>query len=81
MSALSNWSGNRLLLHLRASNLKRLMPELEQISCRRGQVLMDADSPLDHVFSVPRHPPSGFWSRSQELRSGYRARRSHGRWR
>jgi CRP-like cAMP-binding protein len=26
------------------------MPELEQIPCRRGQVLMDADSPLDHVF-------------------------------
>jgi CRP-like cAMP-binding protein len=26
------------------------MPELEQILCRRGQVLMDADSPLDHVF-------------------------------
>ena len=26
------------------------MPELEQIRCERGQVLMDADSPLDHVF-------------------------------
>jgi CRP-like cAMP-binding protein len=26
------------------------MPELEQIRCQRGQVLMDADSPLDHVF-------------------------------
>jgi CRP-like cAMP-binding protein len=26
------------------------MPELEQIPCRREQVLMDADSPLDHVF-------------------------------
>jgi len=50
MNALSNWPGNRLLLHLPASNLKRLMPELEQIRCQRGQVLMDADSPLDHVF-------------------------------
>jgi len=50
MSASSNWPGNRLLLHLPASNLKRLMPELEQIRCERGQVLMDADSPLDHVF-------------------------------
>ena len=50
MSALSNWPGNRLLLHLPASNLKRLMPELEQVRCHRGQVLMDADSPLDHVF-------------------------------
>src|ERR1043166_2151171 len=50
MSALSNWPGNRLLLHLPATNLKRLMPELEQIRCQRGQVLMDADSLLDHVF-------------------------------
>jgi CRP-like cAMP-binding protein len=26
------------------------MPQLEQIPCERGQVLMDADSPLDHLF-------------------------------
>ena len=26
------------------------MPELEQIRCERGQILMDADSSLDHVF-------------------------------
>jgi CRP-like cAMP-binding protein len=26
------------------------MPELEHIRCQREQVLMDADSPLDHVF-------------------------------
>jgi len=26
------------------------MPELEHIRCQRGQVLMDADSSLDHVF-------------------------------
>jgi hypothetical protein len=26
------------------------MPELEQIRCQRGQVLMDADSSLHHVF-------------------------------
>jgi CRP-like cAMP-binding protein len=26
------------------------MPELEHIRCARGEVLMDADSPLDHVF-------------------------------
>ena len=26
------------------------MPELEQICCQRAQVLMDADSSLDHVF-------------------------------
>jgi CRP-like cAMP-binding protein len=38
------------LLALPSSNLKRLMPELEQIRCQRGQVLMDTDSSLDHVF-------------------------------
>jgi CRP-like cAMP-binding protein len=26
------------------------MPELEQVLCRRGQVLMDADSPLDQIY-------------------------------
>jgi CRP-like cAMP-binding protein len=26
------------------------MPELEQIRCQRGQILMDADSSLNHVF-------------------------------
>jgi hypothetical protein len=26
------------------------MPELDQIGCEREQVLMDADSSLDHVF-------------------------------
>ncbi len=26
------------------------MPDLERVSCGRGEVLMDADSPLDHVF-------------------------------
>ena len=46
----SNWLHNRLLLALPARNLKRLMPELEQVSCQRAQILMDADSALDHVF-------------------------------
>src|SRR5271156_5797804 len=50
MNALSNWPRNRLLLALPSSDLQQLMPELEQIHCKRGQVLMDADSPLDHVF-------------------------------
>src|SRR6202051_2547874 len=50
MNDLSNWPGKRLLLALPARNLKRLMPELEQIRCQRSQVLMDADSPLDHVY-------------------------------
>src|ERR1700738_2708374 len=50
MNVLSNWPRNRLLLALPSSNLKRLMPELEHIPCQRGQVLMDADNSLDHVF-------------------------------
>jgi CRP-like cAMP-binding protein len=50
MSVPSNWPLNRLLLALPASNLKRLMPEFERIRCDREQVLMNADSPLDHVF-------------------------------
>jgi CRP-like cAMP-binding protein len=50
MNALANWPRNRLLLALPSSNLKQLMPELEQIRCRREQVLMDVDSSLDHIF-------------------------------
>src|SRR6202045_4291765 len=50
MSALSNWPRNRLLLALPSSDLRQLMPELQQIPCERGQVLMDADSPLDQVY-------------------------------
>src|SRR5271154_2660743 len=50
VNASSNWPRNRLLLALPSRNLKRLMPELEQISCQRAQILMDADSALDHVF-------------------------------
>jgi CRP-like cAMP-binding protein len=50
MKALPNWPRNRLLLALPSSNLKQIMPELEQIRCSREQVLMDADSSLDHIF-------------------------------
>jgi CRP-like cAMP-binding protein len=50
MSSLSNWPRNRLLLALPSSDLRQLMPELQQIPCERGQVLMDADSPLDQVY-------------------------------
>jgi CRP-like cAMP-binding protein len=50
MNALPDWPRNRLLLALPSRNLKRLVPELEYVRCHRGQVLMDADSPLDHVF-------------------------------
>ena len=50
MNAPSNWPRNRLLLALPPSDFQQLMPELEQIRCEREQVLMDADSSLDHVF-------------------------------
>src|ERR1700691_5738467 len=50
VNASSNWPRNRLLLALPSRTLKRLMPELEQIRCERAQILMDADSALDHVF-------------------------------
>src|ERR1039457_6636080 len=50
MNAVSNWPPNRLLLALPPRNLKRLMPELEQIRCERVQILLDVDSTLDHVF-------------------------------
>ena len=50
MNTLSNWPRNRLLLALPSRNLKQLLPELEHIPCQRGQVLMDADSSLNHIF-------------------------------
>jgi hypothetical protein len=50
MNASPDWPRNRLLLALPSRNLKRLMPELEQIRCQRAQILMNADSSLDHVF-------------------------------
>src|SRR5215510_5437636 len=50
MTGFSDWPRNRLLLALPSRNLKRLMPELEHVRYERGQTLIDADSPLDHVF-------------------------------
>jgi CRP-like cAMP-binding protein len=38
------------LLALPSSDLEQLLPELELILCHREQILMDADSSLDHVF-------------------------------
>src|ERR1700685_1466140 len=49
-NASSNWPRNRLLIALPSRNLKRLMPELEQVRCQRAQILMNADGALDHVF-------------------------------
>jgi CRP-like cAMP-binding protein len=50
MSPSTDWPRNRLLLALPSRNLKQLLPELEPVRCRREQVLMDADSSLDHIF-------------------------------
>ena len=50
MNELSNWPRNRLLLALPSGNLKRIAPDLEQIRCQREQVLIDADSSLDHIY-------------------------------
>jgi len=50
MNALSNWPCSRLLRALPPRDLKQLMPQIEQIPCLRAQVLMDADSALDHVY-------------------------------
>jgi CRP-like cAMP-binding protein len=50
MNSSSNWPRNRLLLALPSRNLKRLMPDLENIRCQRADVLMNADSSLDHLF-------------------------------
>jgi len=49
-SSLSNWPLNRLLLALPSSDLKRLLPQLKRVQCRREQVLMDADSSLDDIY-------------------------------
>ena len=50
MAVPATWPRNRLLLALPSRNLKRLMPELERIRCAPEQVLLDADSSLDHIF-------------------------------
>jgi CRP-like cAMP-binding protein len=50
MSDPSNWPGNRLLLALPSSDLRRLAPDLKRVRCEREQILVDAESPLDHIF-------------------------------
>jgi CRP-like cAMP-binding protein len=50
MNPSSNWPRNRLLLALPSRNLKRLMPEIQHVRCECEQVLVDADSSLDHIF-------------------------------
>ena len=50
MKASTSWPHNRLLLSLPSRNLKGLLPDLEHIQCQRGQILMEADSSLDHIY-------------------------------
>src|SRR5580698_4328501 len=50
MRTTSDWPHNRLLRALPPADLRQLTPELEHIRCHREQILLDADSPLDHVF-------------------------------
>jgi CRP-like cAMP-binding protein len=47
---ISSPPSNRLLLSLPPRNLKQLTPKLEFIRCERGQILLDVDASLDHVF-------------------------------
>ena len=50
MDLTSTWPRNRLLLALPPRSLKQVIPDLKHIECKREQVLLDADSPLDHVY-------------------------------
>ena len=50
MIATSTWPRNRLLLALPARSLKQVIPDLKHIECKREQVLLDADSSLDHIY-------------------------------
>jgi CRP-like cAMP-binding protein len=50
MNALSNRPRNRLLLALPPRVLKQITSDLEHVRCQRGQILMDAESPLDYVY-------------------------------
>ena len=50
MIAASTWPRNRLLLALPARSLKQVIPDLRHIECKREQVLLDADSSLDHIY-------------------------------
>ena len=50
MSTRSNLPSNRLLSALPLSNFKRIAPHLETITCEREQILIEANSSLDHIF-------------------------------
>jgi CRP-like cAMP-binding protein len=50
MSAPFRTTQNRLLLALPRRDLERMRPFLEQVACRRGDILVDADAPLEEVY-------------------------------
>ncbi len=45
-----SWPRNRLLLSLSSRERKLIVPQIDQIDCSLGQILLDADSSLEHVF-------------------------------
>jgi CRP-like cAMP-binding protein len=44
------WPQNRLLLSLSGRERRRILPQLEQVQCPLGRVLLDADSALEDVY-------------------------------
>jgi CRP-like cAMP-binding protein len=50
MTSPPSWLRNRILLALPASNLKKLLSDLEPLPIQRAQILVDADAELDSVY-------------------------------
>src|SRR5262245_43168039 len=50
MDVPANWPRNRLLLALPPRNLRQLASDLKLVECQSEQVLIDADSSLDHIY-------------------------------
>jgi CRP-like cAMP-binding protein len=50
METFVDWPHNRLLRALPLDNLNWLRNQLERVECKSKQILLDADSSLDHVF-------------------------------
>jgi CRP-like cAMP-binding protein len=50
MDVPANWPRNRLLLALPPRNLRQLASDLRLVECNSEQVLIDADSSLDHIY-------------------------------
>jgi CRP-like cAMP-binding protein len=50
MDVPADWPRNRLLLALPPRNLRQLASDLKLVECNSEQVLIDADSSLDHIY-------------------------------